>query len=244
MKRFLAGLAATALFGGSLNAADLAPVYRPPPPAITYFTWSGCYVGGNIGGLWAKRDWSDRIPGDPLYGSDLGSYTTSGVLGGAQAGCNHQIGAGVFGIQVDYDWSNASGNNILLTALAPPLLTDESRLRSLASITGRIGYAWDRFLGYARLGVASQRSTYSLLVAGLPGATASETRFGWTAGIGGEYAFLDWLTGFVEYDYYDFGTNTSTFVCPTCALFAVTAPFDITTNVSVVKVGLNFKFGG
>ena len=43
---------------------------------------------------------------------------------------------------------------------------------------------------------------------------------------------------------YDFRTNTNTFVCPMCDLFAVTAPFDITTNISVVKVGLNFKFGG
>jgi len=50
----------------------------------------------------------------------------------------------------------------------------------LASVTGRIGYAWDRFLGYVKLGGAFQRSTYSLLVAGLTGATASETRFGWT----------------------------------------------------------------
>ena len=157
------------------------------------------------------------------------------MLGGAQAGCNHQVGAGVFGIQVDYDWSNASGSNVLLAALAPPLLTDQSRLQSLGSVTGQIGYAWDRFLGYVKLGGAFQRSTYSLLVAGLTGATASETRFGWTAGIGGEYAFLDWLTVFVEYDYYDFGTNTNTFVCPTCDLFAVTRSIDITTTSASSK---------
>jgi outer membrane immunogenic protein len=166
------------------------------------------------------------------------------VLGGAQAGCNHQIGAGVFGIQVDYDWSNASGSNapVAFAAIAP-LLTDQSQIRSLASVTGRIGYARDRFLGYVKVGGAWQRSNYSLLVAGSTVATASETRGGWTAGIGGEYAFLDWLTGFIEYDYYNFGPSTNTFICATCGLFAVTAPFNITTNINVVKVGLNFKFG-
>jgi opacity protein-like surface antigen len=120
MKRFLAALAVTALFGGSLNAADLAPVYRPAPPVVAYFIWAGCYIGGNVCGLWAERDWRDQILDDPLYGTDLGSYTTRGVLGGARAGCNHQIGAGVFGIQVYYWWSNASGSNVLLAALALP----------------------------------------------------------------------------------------------------------------------------
>ena len=37
--------------------------------------------------------------------------------------------------------------------------------------------------------------------------SVSETRSGWTVGVGGEYAFLDWLTGFIEYDHYGFGDN-------------------------------------
>jgi outer membrane immunogenic protein len=247
MKRLLlAGFTVTALLGGAVRAADITAPARlyQLPPVVPYFTWAGCYVGGNVGGLWAKRDWNEQILGDRLFGTDLGSYTTRGVLGGAQAGCNHQTGAGVFGIQIDYDWSNASGSNtpLAFASLVPPV-TDQSRISSLASVSGRVGYAWDRFLGYVKVGGAWQQSTYSLLVAGLVAATARETRGGWTAGIGGEYAFLDWLTAFIEYDYYHFGPSTSTFVCATCGLFAVTAPFNITTDISVVKVGVNFKFG-
>jgi outer membrane immunogenic protein len=94
-----------------------------------------------------------------------------------------------------------------------------------------------------KAGSAWQRSAYSLLVAGQVAASASETRGGWTAGIGAEYALLDWLSAFIEYDYYWFGTNTNTFVCGTCGFGAVVAPFDIITDIHVVKAGVNFKFG-
>jgi len=244
MKRlFLAGLAVAALFGGSVNAADLAPVYRSPPPVIAYFTWTGCYVGGNVGFLWASRAWKDEIPGDPLFGTDFGSYTAGGVLGGAQAGCNYQVGGWVFGLQGDYDWSGGGGHNTPSALFAPFALTDQSQVESLASVTGRVGYAWDRFLGYVKAGGAREQSNYTLFVAGVTAATASEMRGGWTIGIGGEYAFLDWLTGFIEYDYYNFGTTTNTFVCATCGLAVVAAPFNITTNINAVKAGLNFKLG-
>jgi hypothetical protein len=49
---------------------------------------------------------------------------------------------------------------------------------------------------------------------------------------------LDWLTGFIEYDYYNFGTNTEHFVCAGSGLFAATAPFNIMTNINVVKAVL------
>jgi hypothetical protein len=46
------------------------------------------------------------------------------------------------------------------------------------------------------------------------------------------------LTGFAEYDYYDFGTAANTF----------TGTFTTTVNIketkSVAKAGINFKFDG
>ncbi len=253
-KRFLAGIAATVLIAGSAGAADIAPppvapVYAPPAPVVAFFTWTGCYLGANVGGLWASRDWTDQIPGDPLFGTDLGKYTGSGVLGGGQAGCNYQVGAWVFGVQADYDWSNATASNAPggLTLFA---FSDQSRMKALASVTGRVGYAWtERFLGYVKTGGAWEQSNFSILFAGASFATASETRGGWTIGIGGEYAFLDWLTGFIEYDYYGFNSSLNSFACvgagcliPAAAAIGI-APFNVTTSINVLKVGLNAKFG-
>jgi outer membrane immunogenic protein len=226
-------------------AADLAirrapaPAYAPVP--VRVFTWTGCYVGGNVGGLWAHTEWNDSVFGD------FGSGTASGALGGVQGGCNYQIGAWVLGIQGDYDWTNANNdfNNVFLTNRFGPVITNHSQIDSLASVTGRVGYAWDRWLGYVKGGGAWMRDSYSFQVGGLALATASSTRGGWTIGVGGEYAFTNWLTGFVEYDYYKFENDSpSALVCAPgrCGLF-VTNAVNVTTDINVVKAGLNVKFG-
>jgi outer membrane immunogenic protein len=233
----LAGLAATAMFGGLADAADLIPVSAYLPTAIAYFNWTGCYVGANVGGLWSNTDWSDQISGDPAVGADFGGHAAAGTIGGAQGGCNYQAGGWVFGLQGDYDWTTARGSNANLLAAA---LSDQTQIKQLASLTGRVGYAWDRFLGYVKVGGASAQRAYSFLLGGAGIATVSERRGGWTVGIGGEYAFLDWLSGFVEYDYYKFGSGGDALACPGCGLVAVTVPFNVTTNINVFKIGLNF----
>jgi outer membrane immunogenic protein len=68
---------------------------------------------------------------------------------------------------------------------------------------------------------------------------ANETRSGWTAGVGGEYAFTDFLSGFVEYDYYGFGSRTITFIAPDGTF---NDNIIIKQHASVVKAGLNFRF--
>jgi opacity protein-like surface antigen len=80
-KLLLASVAAVVLLGGSANAADLArpaPIYAPAPVVVSLFTWTGCYVGGNVGGVWAMSDWNDAILGD------FGSSSATGALGGLQ----------------------------------------------------------------------------------------------------------------------------------------------------------------
>jgi len=246
-KILLTTVALTALVAAPAMAADLrlrAPVYKGAPVVAAY-SWTGCYVGGNVGGVWVNKEWFSQLPGDPSFGQSFGSHDANSWLGGVQAGCNYQVGNWVFGIQGDYDWTNASGSNV--NAIFPGL-TDSSEIKSISSVTGRVGYAWDRFLGYIKGGGAWEKDSYT--VVGDPGGgpiigTGSETRSGWTVGIGGEYAFTNNLTGFVEYDWYGFGTRTVNF-----AIFDPTGgsppsvPFSIKESKSVLKVGLNWKFGG
>jgi outer membrane immunogenic protein len=112
-------------------------------------------------------------------------------------------------------------------------------VKSLSSVTGRLGYAWDRLLGYVKGGGAWERDEYDYTNGVIIG-TARETRGGWTVGVGAEYAFTNFVSGFIEYNYYDFGDRNVTFLENTG--FTYTAGIKETKNV--VKAGLNFRFGG
>src|SRR5215475_684419 len=82
------GLAAiAAVFSvGAANAADMAPVYKAPPPA-PIFSWTGFYIGANVGF------------GSATASVDIGNVSFSrdmtGILGGGQIGYNWQAGAWV-----------------------------------------------------------------------------------------------------------------------------------------------------
>jgi outer membrane immunogenic protein len=234
-------LAAAMGFGGAqvASAADMAVKARPMAPMPVAYNWTGCYVGGNIGGLWANKDWTNETPGGS-FGLPIGSHDPSGFLGGAQIGCNYQVSTFVFGIQGDYDWTDAHASNSDLLSTGD---TDQTRIKGLASVTGRVGYAWDRFLAYAKGGVAWVRDDYDVhaTATGALSATADETRTGWTAGVGGEYAFAPSWSAFVEYNYYDFGTNSNTFITPAGGVFGIA---DIRQRINVVKGGINYKFFG
>jgi outer membrane immunogenic protein len=184
-----AAVLATSLCG-TASAADLAlrsrAVYAAPVRA--FYNWTGCYVGGNGGGFWVRREWSD-------------DHTHPFV----------------------------------------PFFTDQVDTKSLASVTGRVGFAWNHFLIYAKGGGAWIQTDFNVQTAA-GSVSSSGTRSGWTVGIGGEYAFLQWLTGFIEYDHYGFGDHDNGgFGCGfACPFVAVPTSVD---RVDVLKAGLNFKFG-
>jgi outer membrane immunogenic protein len=243
MKRvLLAAAAIAASFSGTASAADLRARARPVPAVAAFYNWTGCYVGGNGGGWWANR----RFSNDGFGFNNGNDHTASGGLGGVQAGCNYQIGALVLGVQGDWDWGSVSEDDG--RGIAFPFFMDHWNAKSLGSVTGRVGYAWNRFLLYAKGGGAWLRTDFNFQTAGVVFST-SQTRSGWTVGIGGEYAFLDWLTGFVEYDHYGFRDDDNRFgcgfACPIGAFWSFAAfPGNFITDVDVVKVGLNVKFGG
>src|SRR5260221_191602 len=74
----------------------------PPAPVMTY-NWTGCYVGGNLGGGWSSisQTKNGRIDGVPSPTADYGNRDSDGAfIGGAQVGCDYQFaGNWVVGVQ-------------------------------------------------------------------------------------------------------------------------------------------------
>ena len=208
------------LLASPVVAADLPVTTKAPPPPALY-NWTGCYGGVHFGSVFTQSDWGA-----------LGSDHDGGLVLGGQLGCNYQVSTWVFGVQGDADWSNASGTQT--DALTGG--TDEWKNKSLASVTGRFGYAWNRMLFYTKGGSAwinDKFTTYD--TNNNVTATVSGTRNGWTVGGGFEYAIISNLSMFFEYDFYDFGTKT-------VGLTSVAGPVDIRERDSVVKIGGNWKF--
>ena len=44
------------------SAGQGAGLPRRPPPVV-FYNWTGCYVGGHVGGLWVKKDWTSTATG-------------------------------------------------------------------------------------------------------------------------------------------------------------------------------------
>jgi outer membrane immunogenic protein len=242
MKRILMA-GAVALVAGLTQAfaADLPPPMAPPPrapaayvPVVSpAYNWSGFYLGLNAGYGFGNSTWT-------APGFNSGSFTTNGGMAGATVGWNYQMGQVVFGIEGDYDWQNVRGANNGACSAANTggaLSGCATASNWYGTFRGRIGYAFDRIMIYATGGGA---------VSDIKASTAaqswsSNTELGWAAGGGVEGAITENLTAKVEYLFTDY--SNATCAAASCTLGAVASP-TIKYNESMVRAGLNYKFGG
>jgi outer membrane immunogenic protein len=249
----LAAFALAAFFGAASTAvaADLAaPVPIPSPIyAPAAYNWAGIYVGGNLGAGWSglsAGNFSDTL------GSSFTAPTNTQFVGGPQVGVNYQFWGGVvIGAEAMFDWSTVSHNNPV-TATAPASTTavnlGVADVRWLSTATGKVGYAWDRVLLYAKGGGAWVGTTSpSISIAGggpasfsgVSGTTAST----WTAGFGLEWAFSGNWSARAEYDYIAL-PNQSFTVAPTTPTFGGDVINFNNRNLSIFVAAINYKFGG
>jgi opacity protein-like surface antigen len=229
-------------------AADL-PVKAMSLPQSVY-NWTGFYVGGHVGYGKGMKDWFTS-PFD---------YQVQGFLGGGQVGYNQQVGNLVFGIEADASWGNIKGNQSLVVGGpvigATQTAAASTTIDGLATLTGRLGLAQDRWLVYVKGGAAWAHERHdlavSLNVVGPPAATAaltangSEDRLGYVFGIGSEWAFWGNWSFKSEYNYVHLGNRKVGFTGIQTAP-GITLPFandfDIQQSLHLAKFGVNYRFG-
>jgi outer membrane immunogenic protein len=226
--------AATAAFGivSTASAADMprpiskAPALIPAPVP----SWTGCYVGGNLGAGWGRAQVTDESTGAGVSG------TNSGFVGGGQIGCDYQFSGGfVIGVRDMFDGANlSSGTSFTTGSLAGS--TANSNTQWFNTLTARIGYVvMPSTLVYLQGGGAWTRTTQSITSpAGVQIGQFANNKGGYDVGFGVEYMFSPHWTTFLEYNYMDFGRSSGT----TTTGIPVSAKHDKQTFV----VGVNYRF--
>lgn len=277
MNKFVVLIAALALSTTAAAAADMAPRYTKAAPAVIdpVYNWTGFYVGLNAGGSWTDSSFFMDLTPCTLAGSCVGGRVfgnqanqalasalgtgpagrSANFTGGGQAGYNWQVQRTVFGIEADIQYFDPSlglvGTGIATTG-DPVTVRQSLHSNWLATIRGRLGYAWNRTLLYVTGGAAISDLRYSQSIvttlAGASGAlSVSDTKFGWTAGAGFEYGFSpNWsLKGEYLFVRFDGLSGQSALVATDGS--GNSNIYNAAVNrldTHIGRVGVNYRFGG
>jgi outer membrane immunogenic protein len=242
MRKFSLTLLAAAigLAASQASAADLprkAPAYIPPAPPL--ITWTGCYIGANIGGAFGNAS----VTGNGGSGGEV-STNGSGFAGGGQIGCDYQFaGTGwVIGFRDMFDGTSNKRSGTLPTSV-PGIGGDVVNFNNqwFNTLTGRLGYAVaPTWLLYFQGGGAWAHTSTNITSGGVQIGQTSNTRSGWTIGGGVEWMFAPHWSAFLEGNYMDFGTRNGTvFGVAACAGGCAYAAKATETTV---LVGVNYRF--
>lgn len=252
---------AVAASAAALLASAQALAADPSP-------WTGFYLGGHVGMLTGSAHFSDPA-GATLYGNDV---TTPGFAGGLQGGYNWQLDSRwVTGVEAAGSILSTQGNNTCLQSSAFVIASNcKSTPREVATFTGRLGYLTEpngRTMIFGRGGAAWMRGDYSanpnnsdfpaaVTTTGDPveqghPSTMSASTWGWTIGAGVEHALSPRWSVVASYDYLRFGgasltTPQTISAAPDGTVTSVPGGGSsaITQDMHLVKLGLNYRWGG
>ncbi len=214
MRKLLGVIGVASLMAGPALAADLGarPIYKAPALAPV-FSWTGWYIGGNAGYGWGENtnatvfsDYGWAVPPNP-------NLKPKGFIGGGQIGYDWQVTNWVLGLVADFQGTDIKDSVTVITPGMTKSLSE--KLDFLGTVRGRLGWAANNWLFYGSGGLA-YGDVHSTLSFSEPGnfaaASKSETRVGWAARGGINYAWTpNWIVG-VDYLHYDLGhTSIHTF---------------------------------
>jgi len=243
-------LASSALaFSFAANAADLSrpppPVYKAPAVVAPPFSWTGFYIGGNVGAGWGRGEINDTVGFVNFATSNNASF-----IGGGQIGGNYQIGAFVIGAEAQFDWfanNSNSGPGVFLPAVGQTIRVSAND-RWVTTLAARAGWAINTVLLYAKGGggwVGAGNFAVTNVGTGASVALSnSNSNTGWLAGAGVEWAFLPNWTVRAEYDFLGLSNNSWTVAVPTAAGTFTDTFSTRDRNIQMFTVGVNYLFNG
>jgi outer membrane immunogenic protein len=235
---------------------------------LRVYSWTGCYLGGQLAGAFADNKVDGDFTGFVFIQNDSATAATIGGQLGCdlQVARNWVIGAQIDGAWTHLNGSEALTGT---QGLPPGGKTDLSgnldfKANVIATATGRMGYAvnFDSIAGlfYLKGGAAfvkNDTSTFNgeLSICGVfdsaKGCTSgavgaavtfsapSSNQWGWTVGLGTEWAIFDHWSVFGEWDYMNFGTRNVTFADPNFG----SSQFTVKQQINELKLGINYRFG-
>lgn len=238
------------------QAADVV-VNQEPTPVVTtsVFSWTGFYVGGQIGDSWGDGSFARDVQAvknlqPAKYGdskiSELKkkSINDGNFIGGVYVGYNYQFHNNVVaGVDADFTWLDntaKSNKNIPFGKSRIDGYHNKIEQDWMTAVRARLGYAYNRFLPYVAGGIAFTDVEYKHRYFGDvtdisfdERSSASKTLTGYTLGAGLDYAMTDHIILRVEYRYIDFGDKD----------FVLDGEKrNVETKSNDVRVGIAYKF--
>jgi outer membrane immunogenic protein len=269
MKKLLLGSVALIVMSVPVLAADMPVKVKPLPPA---WSWTGCYVGLNVGYGWARFRKSDitRSQFTPvaLTTSYAGfDFDDDGAVGGGQIGCNWQYGQWVWGLETDLQVTSIEARDRLpglfgdITGANAGIFTEaQSALRWFGTARARLGWTvTPETLLYVTGGFAYGRVNshlgFGAITGGVVGAVLTAVNFddhyhyGYTVGFGAEAKVARNFTAKLEYLYVDLGSADyafnnigGTFVPGGTVAAFANYNWRQRVDLHVVRLGLNYQF--
>jgi outer membrane immunogenic protein len=209
-----------ALVLAAAGSPVLADGYRGMKDGPRPFSWTGLYVGVNVGIATGQTTADLGLGG--VFDTD---YDMNGGIYGAQIGYNWQSGNMVLGIEASYSGSSLQGNTTCIL-----VFECKREVESIGTVTGRLGLAMDRSLLYVLGGVAWGKVNSDFSIVGITLASDSQDHVGWVAGLGFEHALSNKFTLRLEYSHIDLGQEEH---------FGVA---DVDVKIDTIRLGVNYKF--
>lgn len=235
MKSTALAIVLVSLAAGTASAADVVASEPVPTSVGAPFVWTGGYIGLQLGYSKGSGEGAYLSPGGVR--AETASPDARGALLGGQVGYNHQWGSMVIGVEGElaYSWADGTSDVVAFPVPGAAIATNDNEFTYLGSIAGRLGYAMDRTLFYAKGGVGFTKLSMSDSEVAL-NASGSESLTGWTVGAGIEQALNDKWSIRGEYQFYRFDANLA---LNEPALFRT---YDDNFDIHAFKLGVNYRF--